>query len=252
MSEKHPRIVGAAGLGLRLVAWLLASLIGAQAQVVADLASDFSYSANPNGQWRYGYSATQNGAGTAHPLKFNWGLQLWTPAPGGASYTPYIARNTTGSTVNFTPTTGGLDVPVAAGAVIIHPGPEFGAYHYSFAEWTVNITGVYALAGSFVNADTTNGGATVDAAVLLNGSVLGSGTVNSGASFFYNPGSLALTNGDVIRFAVGSGGNGYFHDIVQLSATISAVPEPSTYAALAGLGALAFVAWRRRRVAAAP
>lgn len=34
------------------------------------------------------------------------------------------------------------------------------------------------------------------------------------------------------------------------SLTISAVPEPSTYAALAGLAALGFVAWRRRRAAA--
>jgi hypothetical protein len=32
-----------------------------------------------------------------------------------------------------------------------------------------------------------------------------------------------------------------------LTATASAVPEPSTYAALAGLAALGFVAWRRRR-----
>jgi hypothetical protein len=32
--------------------------------------------------------------------------------------------------------------------------------------------------------------------------------------------------------------------------TVSAVPEPSTYAALAGLSALGLVCWRRRREAA--
>jgi len=34
------------------------------------------------------------------------------------------------------------------------------------------------------------------------------------------------------------------------SLTISAIPEPSTYATFAGIAALGLIAWRRRRLAA--
>ena len=48
-------------------------------------------------------------------------------------------------------------------------------------------------------------------------------------------------------FALGTVGND-----VYLNYTAAAVPEPSTYAALAGLAALGFAMWRRRRAAALP
>lgn len=70
------------------------------------------------------------------------------------------------------------------------------------------------------------------------------------------PGAVPLTDGIGLRLFVaasntaGTIGEGalYFDNL-----SVSAVPEPSTYAALAGLGALGLVGWRRRtaRVAAA-
>lgn len=62
-----------------------------------------------------------------------------------------------------------------------------------------------------------------------------------------------LTGVTDIRILVYGGGldSGTAIDEVELYAgSLSAVPEPSTYAALAGVAALGFAAWRRRRVGA--
>lgn len=68
-------------------------------------------------------------------------------------------------------------------------------------------------------------------------------------------------NGNTETFSIGSGldvsvdelnvwtFSGSFNSAMLSYDTVSAVPEPSTYAALAGAAALGFVAWRRRRAA---
>ena len=66
-----------------------------------------------------------------------------------------------------------------------------------------------------------------------------------GTSSIYEVTNLSGATGSMSLFASGLGGVQY------LTVQSSAVPEPSTYAAFAGLGVLGFAAWRRRKVMAA-
>jgi hypothetical protein len=65
--------------------------------------------------------------------------------------------------------------------------------------------------------------------------------------------SAATSTFAASSFTLGTTLSGYIYDFalsgstLQLTATVSAVPEPSTYAALLGGAALGFAAWRRRR-----
>lgn len=79
---------------------------------------------------------------------------------------------------------------------------------------------------------------------------------SSGANFLYSgydqpstvllasAGTYSPNTGDTHGLTVYSLSSGYA-DFSVTSFTISAIPEPSTYAALAGLGALGFAVWRR-------
>jgi hypothetical protein len=61
-----------------------------------------------------------------------------------------------------------------------------------------------------------------------------------------------LTNVTGFRIMTASGiAQGNAIDEIEVYATAAAIPEPSTYAALAGLGALGLVLWRRRQHRAA-
>lgn len=64
-----------------------------------------------------------------------------------------------------------------------------------------------------------------------------------------NTGGATWTIGDSTQLFY-SGSWGTITVSGMMSVTATAVPEPGTYAALAGLTALGFVAWRRRRAAA--
>jgi fibronectin-binding autotransporter adhesin len=87
--------------------------------------------------------------------------------------------------------------------------------------------------------------------VTLNLSDAGGFTDGTYTLFDYT--SATLSDFDTTDFTIGTSIAGYDYSFtltgtaLQLIAVTSAVPEPSTYAAILGLGALGFVAWRKRR-----
>ncbi|MEO0796080.1 MAG: PEP-CTERM sorting domain-containing protein [Verrucomicrobiota bacterium] len=59
--------------------------------------------------------------------------------------------------------------------------------------------------------------------------------------------SIAAQAGTIDRIVWTASGGEFGHFFQDLSANVSVVPEPSSYALTVGLGALCFLAWRRRR-----
>jgi hypothetical protein len=133
-------------------------------------------------------------------------------------------------------------ISAPSNSVNLHPGPSG---ELAVARWIAPTAGTYVISGAFRGNDTV--GTTTDVHVLHNATQL----VNESIQGFdvTRPFSqtVFLAAGDRVDFAVGTGGNGFFNDSTGLSAIISAVPEPSSYAMLfAGLGVIAFIAKRRR------
>ncbi len=98
---------------------------------------------------------------------------------------------------------------------------------------------------------TVTGAATLDGATLALID-LGSATLTNGQSFTLLTASsvsgtfLNLTNGAAIRVGTTDYTLNYLSNAVTLTAATSSIPEPSTYALLAGLGILGLVVYRRR------
>ena len=226
---------------IRALVYLAIGVVAAQAQTVYDPAVQFSSTSNPTGVWSYGYTTTLGDAffNLATYYHDPDGLDSWRYSP---SSNPQVLHN---------PTTGTITPPDSptqffdAGSVGLHPGQNGELAIFRF---TALSAGDYQIVGKFYGDD--NHPTTTDVHVLVNGvsvfdSAVGSFGFVTGTSFDI---TATLGLGGTIDFAVGYGSNGnYAFDATGLSAQVTAIPEPSTYAALFSLSALGFAAYCRRR-----
>jgi hypothetical protein len=208
----------------------------------ASVSDDFSPTSNPSGDWSYGTSATLGGtfAFDTNHTSSN-GLDYWYgSSPGFASYPgyPFIAHNAGAADVILP---GGIGH--AAGQVAVGPGP---GGEYAVVRWTAPATGAFSLAAAFNQLAIST---TTDVHVLLNGAALFNGVIETGASIAAFASGVLLTQGDIISFAVGYGANrDHFADTTGLIATVTPVPELSTFVLLAAGMFAVLGASRRNRV----
>jgi hypothetical protein len=212
------------GALLLLVALLNAAAFG---QTVWNPTTEFSTTSNPNGVWTYGFMNVDfTGFTPATSYKVDgFGFELWY---NGSNPPPHVGLNAS-ATVSY-------NVPV--GALALHPG---GGTEPAVLRWTapVGYAGLIDINGQFLIGDTGQMLVAVrkGSTVLWNSSDFGS----------FNLPSVSVLAGDTVDFAV-YGGFTSGNTPLELTITgTSAIPEPSTYAAIFGAVALVAVAIRRSR-----
>ncbi len=181
-----------------------------------DATADFSTTANPNGAWAAGYTATLGSAFTVFPAFANTQLAIWYDPADFTISTPVFGKNVSSSTV----------FGVAPGQITLHPGCN--ANEYAELRWTAPSAGSYLASVKLYAGDVGN----TDAAVMVNGSsVFATPTtaLNPGFSTF-----RSLAAGDRIAVAVGTGGDGCLNDNTPVTFTVLAMSDVTITANSAG------------------
>lgn len=213
---------------LALAAFTLLALSRLHAQLAWNPTAELSNTANPNGAWSYGWMDTSFSTFTLYTQTspFDPGHIGWK----NTALDMAIWRNDGTNT----------DYGVAPGQLTLSPGTGSEA---SVLRWIApaGVSGPMQVSGEFFAGDINS-----PAIAIFGGetktieSTLFSGT-NAGTFDF----SVTVAPGDMLNFAV-YGLYSYGNTPLTLTIT-SAIPEPSTYAALCGVGALGLALWRRWR-----
>ena len=230
----------------------LIALPAAHAQTIYNPVADFSPTVNGGGNpWSYGYATTSTmGSFTAFTNHVLWssnaGLDIWEYGPPGIFHNSTASPIQVVSSLSVAP--GQLGFDLADDTTLV---PKL--------RLTLPSSGDYVLSAIFTEIDTAPQSA-MNIEIMINGTT----TVLSDQLTAVYGTSSAVTNyaffgtaGTTIDFAFWTTGSPV-GDHASLSATVTAVPEPSTCAALFGLAALSFAAlvrlssksgggWRRRR-----
>jgi hypothetical protein len=229
---------------LMFLAFASCGLCSSANAAVYDAVAAFSSSSNPNGPWSYGSGVT----GTSFTPYTNFGtldvagVSGWSDTSSSGAHPPYVGIATAGPA-------SALTVFVPNGVLDLHPGPSID----TIVRWTAPTSGTFSVSGFFELLDTNPTGvigeifknSTPEFTTTLTGpgAQQPNGPVGQAQNFF---GTVTLVAGDVLSFGVNNDGV-YNNDSTGFDATISAVPEPSTWAMMIlGFLGVSFAAHRRK------
>jgi hypothetical protein len=222
------------GFGSIIAAVVLsAAATQTHANTTYDATTDFSLVSNPNGVWSYGYSHLTAPSYAFTPFNSVSGT-LWEDSSYNTLSTPSVFLNNTGGIVNG----------VAPGQISLNPGPVPNG-DFAIVRFTAPTAGTYDVNGQFYAGDV----GAMNGYIVLAGNL---GTpletfVNTTNSSIFTPLSLPMTSGETLDFVVGNGGGSFYSGDTPLTATITAVPLPTTaWLLLSGLVGTGLLVRKRR------
>ena len=209
-----------------LVMLMIAAGSASHAGTSYDPNVQFDINNNPSatGGWSYGSTDGLGGVFALLPTKLttNPAFAGWTVSA-QVSY-PDIPKNISGAV--YTDPNGGY---FPKDAISLAPGQGSTTGFYAVIRWTTPVVGQYAINSAF-NGVWDHADSTGDVHILVNGVSIFDGSIDRQSSTTYS-GVSSLIAGDVVDFAAGQHGTNVWVNSI-LSATITAVPEPSEYALL--------------------
>jgi len=234
-----------------------------KADVVFDLAADWSDTTNPNGAWSYNkspgtpFTSHVNDWDAAHLNWFDTTQPAWAGAiPQQAGHVPFwmkiVSENSFGG-----------DLPI--GSVAMHGVEGTQPAVWPGVTWTSPTDGMIQISGGVWLSRPSDDRSMLwqilrDGETRTEGTIAGSTPYSSSTPFDFADGSgglavltMPVSEGTVITFQADRAPGASYADMTGLNLTITAtaIPEPSTLTALSGLLGMGILGrwWRRRRAA---